>query len=151
MNNWGLHKQLIGEDDVFQIDATHELYAHMNVNYVHLPQLPAFEDYGRILEAFRRGDFFVSTGEVLLPEARLSGDLKVHVEVKHNFPLAMGEVIWSDGTTTHRQEFPLNETRAFSTESYDWQLDARNWKWARVAVWDIAANGAFINPIWKVQ
>ncbi len=21
--------------------------------------------------------------------------------------------------------------------------------WARVAVWDVAANGAFVNPIWR--
>jgi hypothetical protein len=156
MNNWGgMQKRLIGEDDVFQIDSTHELYAHMNVNYVRLPKLPAFDDYGRVLDALRQGSFFVSTGEVLLPEAvidpKTMDQVNVHLMAKHNFPLAMGEVIWSDGTTTHRQEFPLNETRQFGTETYDWHLDAKNWKWARVAVWDIAANGAFVNPIWKVQ
>ena len=37
MSNWGLAKKLMGEVDVFQIDSTHELYAHMNVNYVKLP------------------------------------------------------------------------------------------------------------------
>jgi hypothetical protein len=71
--------------------------------------------------------------------------------VKHTFPLAMGEVIWSDGGETHREEFALNQTRQFSTDTYDWQVAAKSWKWARVAVWDIAANGAFINPIWKPQ
>jgi hypothetical protein len=151
MNNWGLHKQLIGEDDVFQIDSTHELYAHMNVNYVRIAQVPAFEDYGRILDALRQGKFFISTGEVLLPEATISSSLKIHIVVKHTFPLAMGEVIWSDGGETHREEFALNQTRQFSTDTYDWQVAAKSWKWARVAVWDIAANGAFINPIWKPQ
>jgi len=157
MNNWngGMRKRLIGEDDVFQIDSTHELYSHMNVNYVRLPKLPPFEDYGQILDAMRGGDFFVSTGEVLLPEATIDNKaddrVDVHLVVKHTFPLAMGEVIWSDGKTTHRQEFPLNETRQFATETYNWQVDAKNWKWARVAVWDIAANGAFVNPTWKSQ
>jgi hypothetical protein len=156
MNNWGgMQKRLIGEDDVFQIDSTHELYSHMNVNYVRLPKLPAFDDYGQVLDALRQGSFFVSTGEVLLPEAAIDAKtndrINVHVVAKHNFPLAMGEVIWSDGTTTHRQEFPLNETRQFATETYDWHVEAKDWKWARVAVWDIAANGAFVNPTWKVR
>jgi hypothetical protein len=154
MNNWGdMRKRLIGEDDVFQIDATHELYAHMNVNYVRLPKLPAFDDYGQVLEALRQGRFFVSTGEVILPETTIdnkSNDrIDVHLVAKHTFPLAMGEVIWSDGNATHRQEFALNQTRQFATETFDWHVDAKNWKWARVAVWDIAANGAFVNPTWK--
>jgi hypothetical protein len=155
MNNWGMHKRLIGEDDVFQVDSTHELYSHMNVNYVRMAQLPAFDDYGRILDALRQGNFFVSTGEVLLPETTIDpkpvGRIDIHLVAKHNFPLAMGEVIWGDGTTTHRQEFPLDRTRQFATETYDWQVEAKNWKWARVAVWDIAANGAFVNPTWRVQ
>jgi hypothetical protein len=127
----------------------------MNVNYVRMAQLPQFSDYGRLLDTMRQGNFFISTGEVLLPEATIDaksgGSIKVHVVAKHNFPLAMGEVVWSDGAETQRREFPLNQTRQFSTETYDWNVDAKNWKWARVAVWDIAANGAFINPIWKAQ
>jgi hypothetical protein len=125
------------------------------VNYVRLPKLPAFEDYGQILDALRKGDFFVSTGEVLLPETTIDSKaadrIDVHLVAKHNFPLAMGEVIWSDGKATHRQEFPLNQTHQFATETYDWHVEAKNWKWARAAVWDIAANGAFVNPTWKSQ
>jgi hypothetical protein len=34
MSNWGLNKKLLAEVDVFQVDHTHELYAHMNINYV---------------------------------------------------------------------------------------------------------------------
>jgi hypothetical protein len=157
MNNWGtMQKRIIGEDDVFQIDSTHELYAHMNVNYVRLPKLPAFDDYGQVLDALRQGNFFISTGEVLLPEATIidnkAGDrIEVHLVARHTFPLAMGEVIWSDGKTTHRQEFPLTQTRQFATETLDWHVDAKNWKWARVAVWDIAANGAFVNPTWTTR
>ena len=36
MNNWGMKKRIMGEVDVFQLDSTHELYAHMNVNYVRM-------------------------------------------------------------------------------------------------------------------
>ena len=23
------------------------------------------------------------------------------------------------------------------------------WTWARVAVWDVAGNGGFVNPVWR--
>ncbi len=36
MANWGQKKYMPGEVDVFKIDHTHELYGHMNVNYVRL-------------------------------------------------------------------------------------------------------------------
>jgi hypothetical protein len=155
MNNWGPHKRLIGENDVFQVDSTHELYSHMNINYVKMPQLPAFDDYGRLLDTIRAGQFFVSTGEVLLPESSIAGEtgdqLKVALKVQHTFPLAMAEVVWGDGRETHRKEFPLQETRQFATDQFSWKVDAKGWKWARVAVWDIATNGAFINPVWKSE
>ena len=34
MANWGDKKYLPGEVDVFKIDHTHELYGHMNINYI---------------------------------------------------------------------------------------------------------------------
>lgn len=66
LNNWGLHKRLLGEVDVFQIDSTHELYAHMNANYVHIPDVPAYGRYGGVLAAIAKGDFFTTTGEALI-------------------------------------------------------------------------------------
>jgi DNA repair protein RadC len=68
MSNWGLRKLLLAEVDVFQIDHTHELYAHMNINYVRAPKLPSFENYGELLKTMQKGDFFISTGEVLMPQ-----------------------------------------------------------------------------------
>src|SRR5438552_8939187 len=73
MNNWGVRKRLLGEVDVFQLDSTHELYAHMNANYVRLPRLPDFDHYGEVVEALARGDGFITTGGVLLPEFSISG------------------------------------------------------------------------------
>jgi hypothetical protein len=54
------------------IDHTSELYAHMNANYVRIGELPDFDHYGRMLEAVSRGDYFISMGEVLLPEVEIS-------------------------------------------------------------------------------
>jgi hypothetical protein len=153
MNNWGLKKRLIGEVDVFQLDATHELYAHMNVNYVRVPSLPAWDEYGRMLEALASGDYFVSTGEVLLPEvhvdAGVPGEIIVRAKVRYTFPLHMAEIVWGDGVQTFRQIFPLQATREFGESSFEWKTAAKDWKWARLAVWDAAGNGAWINPAWR--
>ena len=61
-------RRLLAETDMFAIDHTSELYAHMNANYVRIGALPDFDNYGRMLEAVSRGDYFISMGEVLLPE-----------------------------------------------------------------------------------
>jgi hypothetical protein len=153
MNNWSLPKKLLGEVDVFQIDATHELYAHMNVNYVRLDRLPDFDNYGQVLEALSRGDYFISTGEVLLPSVELSAErqdqIVARAEVAWTFPLKFAEIVWSDGAETRRQIFPLDTTHECGREKFEWKTTAANWKWARLAVWDIAGNGAFINPVWR--
>jgi hypothetical protein len=150
MSNWGLRKLLIGEVDVFQIDSTHELYSHMNINYVRAPRLPAFDSYGELLEPIAEGRFFVSTGEVLLPETSITqarpGALVARATVQYTFPLQMAEVVWGDGAQTHRKIFPLETTREFGRSNLEFQVDAPASRWARLAVWDVAGNGAFVNP-----
>ena len=41
MANWGDRKYVLGEVDVFKLDHTHELYGHMNINYVRLNRVRA--------------------------------------------------------------------------------------------------------------
>ncbi len=147
MNNWGLAKKLIPEVDVFQLDHTHELYAHMNAAYVRIRELPAFDDYGKILEKLQAGEYFVSTGEVLLPEARIRKGLSAEARVRWSFPLAQAIVIWGDGVETRRNALSLEATRPFGEQRFQWKLDAPEAKWARLEVWDVAGNGAFTNPV----
>jgi hypothetical protein len=152
MNNLGLRKRMIGEVDVFQLDATHELYGHLNINYVRLPSLPSYEHYGDLLDAVARGDSFISTGEVLIPDATLSGEgeaITATVTVNYTFPLRIAEIVWGDGSATHHKVIPLEETREFGHKTFKWIAEAKNWKWARLAVWDVAGDGAFTNPIWR--
>jgi hypothetical protein len=151
LNNQGLRKRALGEVDVFQFDATHELYAHMNINYVKLDRLPPFERWGDALAPLARGDFFTTTGEVLLPDVKLSADgdrLSAIARVRWTFPLKFAEVVWGDGRETHRQMIELTHTREFGEATFHWHATAPGWKWARLAVWDVAGNGAFVNPIW---
>ena len=152
MNNLGLHKRMLGEVDVFQLDTTHELYGHMNVNYVRLPALPSYDQYGRLLDAVARGDSFMTTGEVLIPDVELKGSadaVTATTTVSYTFPLRMAEIVWGDGTTTHHQTIPLTDTVEFGNQKFHWEAQAPGWKWARLAIWDIAGNGAFTNPIWR--
>jgi hypothetical protein len=153
MSNLGMRKRLMTEVDVFQVDSTHELYAHMNVNYVKLPGVPAFDDYGKLVEAVSRGDFFMTTGEVLLPGLSITegagGRIVVNSRIEHTFPLEMAEIVWGDGAQTYRKIIPLTKTQPFGAFQFSAEAEGGNWKWARFAVWDVAADGAFVNPVWR--
>ncbi len=153
LNNLGLHKHMIGEVDVFQISTADELYGHMNINYLRLPELPSFDHYNRIFEAIEKGDGFISTGEVLLPSFSIAADgdhgVKVSAKVTSTFPLRLAEIVWGDGTTTRRTLIDLQSTPAFDDHPYSWSAETPGWKWARFAVWDVAGDGAFSNPIWR--
>ena len=115
MNNWGLPKRLLAETDMFAIDHTSEIYAHMNANYVRIGELPNFDNYGRMLEAVSRGDYFISMGQVLLPEVEISkasaSAIKAKARIQWTFPLAFGEIVWGDGKETFTKTFDLTETR----------------------------------------
>jgi hypothetical protein len=152
MNNWGLKKRTMGEVDVFQLDDRDELYAHMNVNYVKLPELPSFDNYGRLLDAVARGDYFISTGEIVLPSVGIhddAGKIIVDANAQYTYPLEMAEVVWGDGSQTSRKLIPLTDTHEFGEKSFHLSIDAKDWKWARFAIWDVAGNGAFTNPVWR--
>ena len=108
----GCARRIFGEVDVFQFDATHELYAHMNINYVRLDELPPFDRWGEAVEPLARGDFFTTTGEVLLPEVDFSAStedrLDVWMEVDWTFPLRFAEIVWGDEAgATHREVTPV--------------------------------------------
>jgi hypothetical protein len=153
LSNEGLRKKIMGEVDVFQFDDTHELYAHMNINYVRLDDLPSFDEWGEVLEPLASGDFFTTTGEVLLPGVDLSAStadrISARVSVQWTLPLRYAEIVWGEGGTTHREVIPLTKTREFDEETFEWTVEAEGWSWARVAVWDVATNGAFTNPTWR--
>lgn len=155
MSNWGLRKLLLAEVDVFQVDHTHELYAHMNINYVRAAKVPSFENYGELLRTMEKGEFFISTGEVLMPSHSIRetqpGKLRATAEVRYTLPLQFAELVWGDGEKTHRKMHPLETTREFGKQNIEFDVDAPGWRWARLAVWDIAGNGAFANPAWNTR
>jgi hypothetical protein len=162
MNNWGQRKYLVGEVDIFKVLPSHELYGHSNVTYLRLERLPHFDDgWQPVLDALRQGRFFVSTGEVLLPEFRVAGKesgqtvrlagaapVEVTARLDWTFPPAFAEVIWGDGIKVHRQRVDLSDGEAFSGRVFRIPVGLRGAKWVRFEAWDIAANGAISQPVW---
>lgn len=162
MANWGIPKYVLGEVDVFRVEPQHELYGHMNINYLKLDKLPRFDDgWQPVLDALRQGRFFVTTGEVLLTdfavEGRESGQtlkrgdrksVDVTAQVSWTFPPAFAEVVWGDGRQVFRKRIDLSDAQAFGRRTIRVPVELAGTKWVRLEVWDIAANGAFTQPVW---
>jgi hypothetical protein len=162
MANWGDRKYLLGEVDVFKVMPDYELYGHMNINYLRLDEIPRFDDgWQPVLDALLYGRYFVSTGEVLMPEFRVdraaSGEtlklgerqsVDVTASLQWTFPPAFAEVIWGDGERVHRQRIDLTQHAAFSHTDLRETIRAPGAKWIRLEAWDVATNGAFSQPVW---
>ena len=161
MANWGGRKYLVGEVDIFKVLPTHELYGHLNITYVKLDKLPRFDDgWQPVLDALRQGRFFVSTGEILMPEFSVGGKesgqtlkladttVDITARLEWTFPPAFAEVIWGDGAKVQRRRVDLADKEAFSSASLRIPVDLRGAKWVRLEAWDIAANGAFSQTVW---
>jgi hypothetical protein len=162
MANWGQRKYLPGEVDVFKLDPTHELYGHMNINYLRLDRLPRYDEgWQPILNALRGGRFFTTTGEILLSEFTVAGKesgatLKgaaegrpeVRVKLEWTFPLQLAEIISGDGKHVYRERIELSDTGPFGMRTLTLSPDLRGRKWVRFEVWDVAVNGAYTQPVW---
>ena len=155
MNNWGADKRSLGEVDVFKIEPHSELYGHMNVNYLKLDRLPRFADgWQPVLDVLRSGEFFVTTGEILASDFHLarsdpaSAAPTVTAKLAWTLPLAFAEIVAGDGARTFRRRIELSDTRAFGERAFAAPLPAEpGLRWVRLAVWDVAGNGAFTQPI----
>ena len=162
MANWGARKQVLGEVDVFKLAKSHELYGPMNINYLEVDHLPGFDDdWSPILDALRGGRFFTTTGEVLIPRFHVGGVpsggvLKIEpdappeliADLQWTYPLQFAEIISGDGTRVYRERIDLSETPAFGARTVRLSPDLTGRTWVRFEVWDVAANGAFTQPIW---
>ena len=163
MANWGSHKYILGEVDIFKIYEDYELFGTMNVNYLKLDEIPNYEDgWQSVLDALSSGQFFVTTGEVLisgfdvngtetgatLPSTTDRSSVTLNTTLEWTYPLAYMEVVSGDGTEVYRQRIELSDTREFGERNITLPLDLSERKWVRVEVWDIARNGAFTQSVW---
>lgn len=155
MNNWVADKntppkfmQAISE--VYGENYGDDIYANNPVNYVKLDRLPPPGEWGSIVDAMTRGDYFVTSGEVLIPSYSVEGSgarRKIVADVEWTFPLEFAEVVWGDGVHTGREIVPATELPPFGKHRFEIPFDARGKKWVRFAVWDSAGNGAMAQPV----
>ena len=157
MNNWGEKKTVIAEADLFTITQENEMYAHMNVNYMMLDQLPKYDEgWKPVVDAMQHGKFFGTTGEVLMHELKINGKLSgetltlntdgtadVRLKLSWTFPMNFVEIISGDGEKVYRERIDLTNTKAFDEQQFQFRPKLKGRKWMRVEAWDSAVNGAF--------
>jgi hypothetical protein len=157
MNNWGEKKTVIAEADLFTITQENEMYAHMNVNYMMLDQLPKYgEGWEPVVNAMQHGKFFGTTGEVLMQELMVNGKLSgetltlnadgtadVRLKLSWTFPMNFVEIISGDGEKVYKERMDLTNTMAFGVQQFQFRPKLKGRKWMRVEAWDSAVNGAF--------
>ncbi len=126
------------------------IYANGPVNYVKLDKLPTVDDLSPIINAMKKGDYFVTSGEVLISSYAVEGtgdQRTITADVEWTYPLEFVEVVWGDGKTTDRQVIPTTDLPAFGKKTFTIPFSAAGKKWVRFAAWDVATNGAFVQPI----
>src|SRR5262245_46794028 len=151
--NAGLRpKYVIADIDTYQKGPEDDLYPNFPVDYLRLDRVPGpEEDWSPILKAMRNGDFFVTTGEVLIKSYKVEGtgnQRMIAADVEWTFPLSFVEVVWGDGKKVDRQIVSATDLGPFGTKRFTIPFDAKGKSWVRFAVWDSAGDGAFVEPVW---
>lgn len=161
VNNWmaarGLPPKFIHAISEARSDLGHrgkppydDAYGMSPVNYLKLDRVPTVDDMSAIIDVLERGDYFATSGEVLIPYYAVegTGDARTIVaDVEWTFPLDFVEVVWGDGEKTDRQIIPTTDLPAFGRKRFEIPFDAAGKKWMRFAAWDVATNGALVQPI----
>lgn len=155
MNNWVADlptpaKYLQAISEVFQQGPGDDVYANNPVNYVKVDGLPGVDNWKPIVDAMKRGDYFVTSGEVLIPYYAVRGtgnQLTILADVEWTFPLDFVEVVWGDGQHTDRQIISATDLPAFGRHRFQIPFNAERKKWVRFAVWDSAGDGALVQPL----
>jgi len=145
-------KYIIADIDTYKKGPEDDTYANFPVNYLKIDKTPGADDeVGPVLKALRDGNFFVSTGEILITNYTVTGTgarRSIVADAEWTFPLSFVEVVWGDGKKVERQVISATDQGAFGTKHFAIPFDATGKSWVRFAVWDTAGNGAFVQPVW---
>lgn len=150
MNNWAGAKYMIAEGDTYMKYPDDETFPQLMVNYVKLDRVPKFKDgWTPVVNALRAGDYFVTSGEVLVRNWAVEGSgakRSYSAEVEWTFPPEFAELVWSDGKKVDRQIIDVKDAMPFGNRKFSIPFDATGKRWVRFAFWDSAGNGAFTQP-----
>ena len=152
MSNWAPKpKFMLAEGDTYMKRPDDDTYPFLAINYVKMDKVPAWnESWSPVVEGLHTGNFFGTTGEILFHDWKIEGSGAKSVytaNIEYTFPLDFAEVVWSDGTTVDRKIVSLTDTTQFGTKTLRIPFDATGKKWVRLAVWDAAGDGAWLQPV----
>jgi hypothetical protein len=155
MNNWIADtdlqpKSLLAITETYRMSPGDDVYGTGPVSYLRIGELPESGDYAPIIDALRQGDYFVTSGEVLIPSLRYEGSgasMSVVADVEWTFPLDFVEVVYGDGVNTRTRRMSATDLPAFGRETFTIPFDATGQAWVRFAAWDSAGNGAMTMPV----
>lgn len=151
MYNWTGAKHMIAEGDTYMKYPDDETFPPLMVNYVKLDRVPKFDNrWSQVLSAMRAGDYFVTSGDVLIRNSGLEGSgakRTLTAQTEWTFPPEFAEVVSGDGDKVDRQIISISDKAPFSSHKFRIPFDATSKKWVRFAVWDSAGNGAFTQPV----
>jgi len=155
MNNWiagtSLRpKYLLAITETYAKAPGDDVYGNGPVSYLRIGDLPEPGDYAPIVDALAGGDYFVTSGEVLIPSHHYEGTgagMQVVADVEWTFPLEFVEVVFGDGERTTTHSVSATDLPAFGSETFTIPFDATGQAWVRFAVWDSAGNGAMTMPV----
>ena len=131
--------------DTYKKTYEYDLYGDFNVNYVKLDKVPSVDDTSALIEAFKRGDWFVTTGEVLIENYRVA-DGCVEADLSWTFPIDFCEIVYSDGSSMGQTRVSLTGEKPFGKKHISIPVP-EGMKWVRFTAWDCAVNGAFTQPV----
>ena len=154
MTNWVVDrpeplKYAISISEVRHQQPGDDIYSGSPVTYLHLKDLPPANAPTPVIDALMKGDMFVTTGEVLVPnfEVRGTGNKRTIVaDVEWTFPLDSVEIVWGDGKSTGHREISTKDLPPFGFHHFEIPFDAQGKKWVRFAAWDSAYEGAILEP-----
>ena len=145
-------KLIIADIDTYRKSPEDDLYANFPVNYLKLDRVPGpDEDWSPVVKALRAGDFFVSTGEILIKNYAVIGSgarRTITADVEWTFPMSFMQIVTGDGTAVHTQVISATDMPAFGSKRIALPFDAAGRTWVRFSMWDVAGNGAFTQPQW---
>ena len=145
-------KFVIADIDTYRKSPEDDLYANFPVNYLKMDTVPGpDQDWSPVLKAMRDGNFFVTTGEILIKNYAVTGtgtQRTITADAEWTFPMAFMEIVTGDGKTVTKQVISATDMQAFGTKKLSLPFDATGKKWVRFAMWDVAGNGGFTQPQW---
>lgn len=155
MNNWIAHsdlqlKYLLAITETYFKAPGDDIYANGPVSYLKLDSLPTSNDYSSIINTLKQGNYFVTSGEVLIPSHHYSGSgdsALLTAEVQWTFPLDFVEVVTGDGSGTSSVIVSATDLFPFGSNTFQIPFDATGQAWVRFAAWDSAGNGAMTMPV----